>query len=62
MTCDEYMREDTRLREVLQDALNRGDYYLEMDVAEMLVSLRDRWYASDDGSDDGDTETGSTQD
>ena len=43
----------TFLREVLQDAVDRGDYHLEMDVREELVRLM---HPSDHDGDDGDTE------
>ena len=62
MTYDEFTREDARLREILRDALERGDYFLEMDVTETIVSLRQRWYASDDDGDDRDIGISSTQD
>lgn len=39
MTYDEYQREQERLREVLKDAKNRGDYHLEFDVIEALEKL-----------------------
>lgn len=44
------------LREVLQDAVTRGDYHLEMDVREELTNLLHG--PSDHDGDDGDTESG----
>ena len=42
MTQQQYQRERARLLEVLMDAIDRGDYHLEMDVREMLETLKDR--------------------
>jgi hypothetical protein len=47
MTDDEYRRKCTFLREVLKDAEERGDIYLEYDVKEQLIALRDAYYAED---------------
>ena len=44
MTHEYYEQESARLREVLEDAEARGDIYLEYDVKEALVKLRDRYY------------------
>lgn len=44
MTHEEYMAERARLEEVLKDAVERGDYYLEMDVREALTELMERYY------------------
>lgn len=45
----------TFLQEVLRDAVNRGDYHLEMDVREELTKLIHG--PSDHDGDDGDTES-----
>lgn len=42
MTYGEYQHERSRLLEVLRDACERGDYYLEMDVKELLVNLEQK--------------------
>ena len=47
MTSDEYDRKRNWLLEVLKDAEDRGDYYLEYDVKEQLVALRDAYYEGD---------------
>jgi hypothetical protein len=47
MTHREYENESTRLREVLKDACDRGDYYLEMDVREALMNLQEAYYKED---------------
>lgn len=47
MTSAEYERERKRLLEVLKDAEDRGDYHLEMDVKELLIKLRDKYYEED---------------
>lgn len=47
MTDEYYHNEARRLREVLADALERGDYHLEMDVKEALQNLRDKYYEDD---------------
>ena len=41
MSYEQYVRELTRLREVLKDACNRGDYYLEFDVCELIEKLNE---------------------
>jgi Arc/MetJ-type ribon-helix-helix transcriptional regulator len=51
MTHSEYIREGQRLREVLKDAMDRGDYHLEMDVKEALEKLRDEYNKEDDNED-----------
>jgi hypothetical protein len=48
MTDDEYKRRCTWLREVLKDAEERGDIYLEYDVKEQLIQLRDQYYGEDE--------------
>jgi tartrate dehydratase alpha subunit/fumarate hydratase class I-like protein len=48
MTHEYYEMESQRLREVLADAVERGDYYLEMDVKEALEKLRARYYNEGD--------------
>lgn len=48
MTSDEYHRKRTWLLEVLKDAEDRGDIYLEYDVKEQLTTLRDAYYESDE--------------
>lgn len=45
---DEYVRERKRLLKVLKDAEDRGDYYLEMDVKELLIKLHDKYYEEDE--------------
>jgi hypothetical protein len=47
MTKDEYQRKRTWLREVLADAEERGDIYLEYDVKEKLMELQDEYYRED---------------
>ena len=47
MTHDYYVNESVRLREVLKDACDRGDIYLEYDVREALVKLQDAYYKED---------------
>jgi len=47
MTNEYYQQESQRLREVLKDAEDRGDYHLEMDVREQLVALSDQYYQED---------------
>ena len=44
MNAEEYQGERERLLEVLKDAEARGDYYLEMDVIELLNQLKQRYY------------------
>lgn len=48
MTTAEYNRKRAWLLEVLKDAEDRGDYYLEHDVKEQLVALRDAYYEGDE--------------
>lgn len=48
MTDEYYHMESARLREVLKDAEERGDYYLEFDVKEALIKLRDKYYEQGD--------------
>ena len=48
MTNEYFQQEGQRLHEVLKDAEERGDYYLEMDVKEALTKLRDEYYKEDD--------------
>jgi hypothetical protein len=48
MTDDEYRRKCTWLREVLKDAEDRGDIYLEYDVKEQLTKLRDEYYGEEE--------------
>jgi hypothetical protein len=48
MTNEYFQQEGRRLREVLADALERGDYHLEMDVKEALQNLRDKYYEADE--------------
>lgn len=47
MTHEEYYRERSRLLEVLKDAMERGDYHLEMDVKELLSNLSECFYKED---------------
>ena len=47
MTTEYYEMESQRLREVLADAIERGDYYLEMDVKAALSMLIDTYYQED---------------
>ena len=47
MTHEEYYRERARLLVVLQDATNRGDYNLEMDMLEALTNLQNRYQADE---------------
>lgn len=47
MTSDEYDRKRAWLLEVLKDAEDRGDIYLEYDVKEQLEALRDQYYGED---------------
>ncbi len=48
MTNEYFQQEGRRLREVLADAIERGDYHLEMDVKELLEKLRDKYYEGDE--------------
>lgn len=48
MTNEYFQQKGRHLREVLKDAEERGDYYLEMDVKEALMKLRDEYYNDDD--------------
>lgn len=50
MTSEYYQNESARLREVLKDACDRGDYHLEMDVREALTELQDAYYYKEDES------------
>lgn len=47
MTACEYSTERQRLQEVLKDAIDRGDYNLEMDVRDLLISLQERYNEED---------------
>lgn len=47
MTHEQYKRERNRLLIVLEDAKDRGDYHLEMDVKELLSQLEDKYYNDD---------------
>jgi hypothetical protein len=47
MTNEYFQQEGRRLREVLKDAEERGDIYLEYDVKEALQKLRDKYYEED---------------
>jgi hypothetical protein len=47
MTNEYFQQESRRLREVLKDAEERGDIYLEYDVKEALEKLRDKYYEED---------------
>lgn len=47
MTHEYFQMESRRLREVLKDAEERGDIYLEYDVKEALEKLRDKYYEED---------------
>jgi hypothetical protein len=47
MTTTEYNRKREWLLEVLKDAEDRGDYYLEMDVKEQLTALQVEYYKED---------------
>ena len=47
MTYEEYARKRDWLREVLDDAEERGDYYLEMDVKDQLRDLNDTYHKED---------------
>lgn len=44
MTNEEYQRRRERLLEVLEDAKERGDYYLEIDTLEALTNLQRQYY------------------
>lgn len=48
MSPEYFQMESRRLREVLADAVERGDYYLEMDVREALEKLQQRYYNEDE--------------
>lgn len=48
MTAEYFQNESRRLREVLEDALKRGDIYLEYDVREALTKLQDKYYTNDE--------------
>lgn len=45
MTAEYFQYESARLREVLKDACDRGDIYLEYDVREALEKLQDAYYS-----------------
>lgn len=47
MTNEYFQQESRRLREVLKDAEERGDIYLEYDVKEALEQLRNKYYEED---------------
>ena len=47
MTDEHYRRERARLLEILKDALDRGDYYLEKDVTELFQELDLEYYSKD---------------
>jgi hypothetical protein len=47
MTNEYFEQESRRLREVLKDAEERGDIYLEYDVKEAFQKLRDKYYEED---------------
>ena len=47
MTYTEYNRKRTFLLEVLKDAEDRGDYFLEHDVKEQLIALQNAYYGED---------------
>lgn len=42
MTYEYYINECQRLREVLAEARERGDYQLEMDIIERLYNLKEQ--------------------
>lgn len=46
MSFSQYIQEYNRLKEVLKDAVERGDYYLEMDVTELIENLNNRYHNS----------------
>lgn len=48
MTYEYYIQERARLQEVLKDACDRGDIYLEYDVREALVKLMNVYYEDSD--------------
>ena len=43
MTHSEYIRKREFLISVLNDAKNRGDYYLEFDTMESIEKLEEEW-------------------
>ena len=47
MTADQYERKRIWLLEVLKDAEDRGDIYLEYDVKEKLSALQDEYHQED---------------
>lgn len=47
ITDSEYKRKCAWLHEVLEDAEDRGDIYLEYDVKEQLEALRNQYYGDD---------------
>lgn len=48
MNFDAYQRERGRLLEVLKDAVDRGDYFLEFDTQELIDQLNEKYYSKDD--------------
>ena len=48
MDHNTYRRESKRLLKVLQDAVSRRDYYLEMDVRELLKNLEEISHQEDE--------------
>lgn len=48
MTREEYDRMRAWLIEVLKDAVERGDYHLEMDTCGMIELLDETYYKEDD--------------
>lgn len=44
MTYEQYKAKLDVLKEILRDALERGDYNLEFDTREDIVSLNQRYY------------------
>jgi hypothetical protein len=52
MTAAEYTRKRMWLLEVLKDATDRGDIYLEYDVKEQLVALQDAYYENEEGDEE----------
>ena len=49
MTYEYFQMECRRLREVLKDALDRGDYHLEMDTKDAIQHLQDKYCEDDEG-------------
>lgn len=48
MTREEYDRRRAWLIEVMKDAVERGDYHLEMDTRGMIELLDETYYQEDD--------------